>query len=122
VKRALTWKKSSKREVAVFTGHSPHRRPATCQRCYHPENPEVASELTELGYPGDELMREAIQLAFNEVSLEAFQVDPAPQSTPAFLFCLALAMFQKANVLEVQTGRDKKEARIVDIFMPRRSL
>jgi hypothetical protein len=89
---------------------------------YHPENPEVASELTELGYPGDELMREAIQLAFNEVSPEAFQVDPAPQSTPAFLFCLALAMFQKANVLEVQTGRDKKEARIVDIFMPRRSL
>jgi hypothetical protein len=76
---------------------------------YHPENPEVASELTELGYPGDELMREAIQLAFNEVSPEAFQVDPAPQSTPAFIFVWHSQCFKRQMYLKFKLEGTRKK-------------
>ncbi|SPF49390.1 hypothetical protein SBA4_4050004 [Candidatus Sulfopaludibacter sp. SbA4] len=56
------------------------------QGLFHPGRTELPSELSDLGYPGDELMREALCAAFEEAHPKCYQVDPDPQQPPAYIF------------------------------------
>lgn len=49
------------------------------QGLFHIGRIELPSELTDLGYPGDELMWEALCAALEEVRAEHCQADPNPQ-------------------------------------------
>lgn len=47
---------------------------------------ELPNELAELGYPGEELMREALCSALNEVDQTLYCPDEHPQAPPAYIF------------------------------------
>src|ERR1017187_7104952 len=64
------------------------------QRLFHPGRPELPNELAELGWPGDQMMWEALCAAFEEAHADYYQV---------------------------QTEGDQEEAGALGVFVPHRS-
>jgi len=56
------------------------------QGLFHIGRTELPSELTDLGYPGDELMRKALNAVLAEARTEYHQIDPNPQDAPAHIY------------------------------------
>jgi len=63
------------------------------QGLFHIGRTELPSELTDLGYPGDELMRKALDAAFGEARAKYHQIDSNPQDPPAHIYVWDSAFF-----------------------------
>ncbi len=53
---------------------------------FHVARPEFPSELADLGYPGDELMWNALNAVLAEADAKHYQIDQNPQDPPAHIF------------------------------------
>ena len=56
------------------------------QGLFHIGRTELPNELTDLGYPGDELMRKALDAVFGEAQARYHQTDSNPQDPPAHIY------------------------------------
>jgi hypothetical protein len=57
-----------------------HARALMKQRLFHPGRTELPNELAELGWPGDQMMWEALCAAFEEAHADYYQIDRDPNS------------------------------------------
>jgi hypothetical protein len=62
---------------------------------FHIGRSELPSELTDLGYPGDELMREALNAVLEEAHPKYYQNDSNPQDPPAHIYIWDSVFFGK---------------------------
>ena len=70
------------------------------QGLFHPGRTELPNELSDLGYPGDEMMREALCAAFEEAYPNCHQADPNPKEPPAYIFVWHSAFFGRRIYLK----------------------
>jgi hypothetical protein len=70
------------------------------QRLFHPGRTELPNELAELGWPGDQMMWEALCGAFEEVRVDFYQIDRNPQEPPAYIFIWESKFFGKRVYLK----------------------
>ena len=70
------------------------------QHLFHVGHPQLAVELTDLGFAGNELMVEALNAAFTEVRPEDHQTDPKPEGRPAYIFVWDSVLFETKMYLK----------------------
>jgi hypothetical protein len=85
---------------------------------FHIGHTELPNQLSDLGYPGDELMREALNAAFDEVDASCSRVDPHPQDPPAHVYVWHSRRFGRRMYLKFKLKGNRKKAGTLAVFVP----
>lgn len=98
-----------KRSFRLTTGHTLSEAIAiakdlTTKKLYHLGDQELANELAELGYPGDEGNVEALLIALSEITPENYRPTGKPDTIPGIPFvwhskCFKRSMYLKFKLL-----------------------
>jgi len=79
------------------------------QGLFHVGHTELPNQLSDLGYPGDELMRQALNAAFEEADASYSRVDPSPQGPPAHIYVWNSRFFCRRMYLKFKLAGTKKK-------------
>lgn len=95
----------SKRSVRLKTGHTLPQalaiaRDLTKKQLYEIGDSELANELAELGYLGDEAMNKALLIALSEVTPENYHPPAEPHENPGIPFVWNSICFEKRMYLK----------------------
>jgi hypothetical protein len=98
-----------KQSFRLKTGHTVREaisiaKQLTQKNLYHIGDPEIANEVADLGYPGDEGMVQALLIALNEVRPEDYRPTGQPDKIPGIPFvwnskCFKSSMYLKFKLL-----------------------
>jgi hypothetical protein len=107
--------KREKRPAEVKSVHSPTEALITAralmqQGLFHIGRVELPSELTDLGYPGNDLMRDALCAALGEARTEHCRIDSNPHyDSPAHIFIWESQFFGRRMYLKFKLKGTRKK-------------
>lgn len=79
------------------------------QGLFHIGHTDLPNQLSDLGYPGNELMLEALNAAFEEADASCNRVDPNPQDSPAHIYVWDSRFFRRRMYLKFKLRGTKKK-------------
>jgi hypothetical protein len=81
----------------------------TRKNLFHIGDPEIANELAELGYPGEEAMVEALLTALDEVTTQNHRPPGQPDKIPGIPFVWSSKCFKTVMYLKFKLAGTKRK-------------